>query len=344
MFERFTDRARRVVVLAQEEARLLDHDYIGTEHIFLGLVHEGEGIGAQVLTSFGITLDEARNTVHSIVGTGTRAPSGHIPFTARAKKVLEYGLREALQLGHNFIGTEHVLLGLLRVGDGPGVEALVILGADPVAVRQRMIELLSELAVEKATGPAPRPLAVAAEAACAFCGRDLYAVDRAVTNHQGVFICNECAAAAVQTMAEADEPGAPLRALSLPPRVFGDVPDDEAVQEISALFSTWSTNAFDASFLDCVVGGERLASVQSELRARHASQLTPNLFDVDRVRFVSASEAAVRFRMTLLPHQTFDGRARRTPTGWKISRDTYCAVARLGGVACGDDEWDDDAS
>jgi ATP-dependent Clp protease ATP-binding subunit ClpC len=114
MFERFTDRARRVVVLAQEEARMLNHNYIGTEHILLGLIHEGEGVAAKALESLGISLDAVREQVQEIIGQGQQAPSGHIPFTPRAKKVLELSLREALQLGHNYIGTEHILLGLIR--------------------------------------------------------------------------------------------------------------------------------------------------------------------------------------------------------------------------------------
>jgi len=116
MFERFTDRARRVVVLAQEEARMLNHNYIGTEHILLGLIHEGEGVAAKALESLGISLDAVREQVQEIIGQGQQAPSGHIPFTPRAKKVLELSLREALQLGHNYIGTEHILLGLIREG------------------------------------------------------------------------------------------------------------------------------------------------------------------------------------------------------------------------------------
>src|SRR3982075_765224 len=107
MFERFTDRARRVVVLAQEEARMLNHNYIGTEHILLGLIHEGEGVAAKSLESLGISLEGVRSQVEEIIGQGQQAPSGHIPFTPRAKKVLELSLREALQLGHNYIGTEH---------------------------------------------------------------------------------------------------------------------------------------------------------------------------------------------------------------------------------------------
>jgi hypothetical protein len=345
MFERFTDRARRVVVLSQEEARLLEHNYIGTEHILLGLIHEGEGIGAKALADIGVDIGAARDAVIGLVGRGSRPPSGHIPFTPHAKTVLEFSLREAMQFGHNYIGTEHILLGLVRVEDGKGVEVLVQLGVDPARIRPRVTTLLAGGEAPASSGPLrQRPLSVAAEAACAFCGRDLYAVERAVTNHMGVYICDECAAAAVQTMAEADDPGAPLKALSLPPQVYGDVPDHDAVQQIVALFSAWSTNAYDLSFLEQVEDGARLVGVQAELRSLHGAQPAPNLFDVDRVRFVSGTEAAVRFRMTLLPHQTFDGRARHAAGGWKISRDTYCAVARVGGVACPDDEWDDDAS
>jgi ATP-dependent Clp protease ATP-binding subunit ClpC len=142
MFERFTDRARRVVVLAQEEARMLNHNYIGTEHILLGLIHEGEGVAAKALESLGISLEAVRQQVEEIIGQGQQAPSGHIPFTPRAKKVLELSLREALQLGHNYIGTEHILLGLIREGDGVAAQVLVKLGADLNRVRQQVIQLL----------------------------------------------------------------------------------------------------------------------------------------------------------------------------------------------------------
>src|SRR4051794_39837972 len=143
VFERFTDRARRVVVLAQEEARLLNHNYIGTEHILLGLIHEGEGVAAKALESLGISLEAVRAQVEEIIGHGGSAPSGHIPFTPRAKKVLELSLREALQLGHNYIGTEHILLGLIREGEGVAAQVLVKLGADLSRVRQQVIQLLS---------------------------------------------------------------------------------------------------------------------------------------------------------------------------------------------------------
>ena len=142
MFERFTDRARRVVVLAQEEARLLNHSYIGTEHILLGLIHEADGVAAIALERLGISLEAVRERVQGIIGEGDVAPTGHIPFTPRAKKVLELSLREALQLGHNYIGTEHILLGLIREGEGVGAHVLVNLGADLSAVRQEVIQVL----------------------------------------------------------------------------------------------------------------------------------------------------------------------------------------------------------
>src|SRR5260221_2160181 len=142
MFERFTGRARRVVVLAQEEARMLDHNYIGTEHILLGLIREGEGVAAKALESLGISLEAARQQVEEIIGPGRQAPSGHIPFTPRAKTVLELSLREALQLGHDYIGTEHILLGLIREGEGVAAQVLVRLGADLNRMRQQVIESL----------------------------------------------------------------------------------------------------------------------------------------------------------------------------------------------------------
>ena len=143
MFERFTDRARRVVVLAQEEARRLNHNYIGTEHILLGLIQEGEGHAAKALEELNINIDSVRSEVVEIIGEGQQSPSGHIPFTPRAKKVLELSLREALQLGHNYIGTEHILLGLIREGEGVAAQVLKKLGAELSQVRQTVIKLIS---------------------------------------------------------------------------------------------------------------------------------------------------------------------------------------------------------
>ena len=143
MFERFTDRARRVIVLAQEEARMLNHNYIGTEHILLGLIQEGEGVAAKALESMGISLEDVRGEVEAIIGHGTQPHNGHVPFTPRAKKVLELSLREGLQMGHKYIGTEFLLLGLIREGEGVAAQVLTKLGADLPRVRQQVIQLLS---------------------------------------------------------------------------------------------------------------------------------------------------------------------------------------------------------
>ena len=155
MFERFTDRARRVLVLAQEEARLLNHSFIGTEHILLGLIHEGEGVAAKALEQLGVSLEAVREKVEETIGLSGTAPTGSPPFTPRAKKVLELSLREALQLGHNYIGTEHMLLGLVREGEGVAAQVLVSLGADLARVRQQVIQLLSGYQGKESVGAGP---------------------------------------------------------------------------------------------------------------------------------------------------------------------------------------------
>jgi ATP-dependent Clp protease ATP-binding subunit ClpC len=156
MFERFTDRARRVMVLAQEEARMLKHDYIGTEHILLGLIQEGDGVAAHALESLGITQEEVRQQVEASVGRGQQAPKGgHIPFTPQGKKALQLSLREAMHLGHSYIGTEHILLGLIREGEGPAAQVLVRLGADQNRVRHQVIQLLRGYQGGSEPGTAP---------------------------------------------------------------------------------------------------------------------------------------------------------------------------------------------
>jgi hypothetical protein len=166
MFERFTDRARRVVVLAQEEATGLKHNYIGTEHLLLGLVREREGVASEALESLGISLEAVRSEVEQIIGQGQAAVVGQVPFTPRAKKVLELSLREALQLGHSYIGTEHILLGLIREGEGVAAQVLVKLGGGDLSrVRQQVIQLLSgfaggEEAAERRVAREPRPTVV----------------------------------------------------------------------------------------------------------------------------------------------------------------------------------------
>jgi ATP-dependent Clp protease ATP-binding subunit ClpC len=147
MFERFTNRARHVVVLAQEEARRLQHNYIGTEHVLLGLLGEPDGPAGRALEGLGMSLEATRHEVTAIIGTGTAAPSGHIPFTPRAKKTLELSLREALQLQHNYIGTEHILLGLIREGEGVAAQILTK-HADLTAIRVAVLDLLPAASAE----------------------------------------------------------------------------------------------------------------------------------------------------------------------------------------------------
>ena len=186
MFELFTDRARRVVVLATEEARLLNHNYVGTEHLLLGLIHEGEGVAAQALESLGISLEAARQQIEEIIGQGQSAPSGHIRFTPRTKKVLELSHREARQLGHNYIGTEHILLGLIREGEGLAAQVLVKLGADLNRVRQQVVHLLhahrGKAPVSAGAGPLEREVTADLVSRIGAIESRLSAVERRVGN------------------------------------------------------------------------------------------------------------------------------------------------------------------
>ena len=199
MFERFTDKARRVVVLAQEEARMLNHNYIGTEHLLLGLIHEGEGVAARALESLGVSLTAVRRNVEEIVGQGQAAPTGHIPFTPRAKKVLELSLREALQLGHNYIGTEHILLGLIREGEGVAAQVLQKLGADLNRVRQTVIQLLSGyVGRAQASGAGELPTGWTVEQEV---DEELHAPMRAAVSAEDFPTCPSCGAALAETIA-----------------------------------------------------------------------------------------------------------------------------------------------
>jgi ATP-dependent Clp protease ATP-binding subunit ClpA len=196
MFERFTERARYVVVLAQDEARTLKHNYIGTEHILLGLLREEEGLAARVLRSFGITLEEVRAQVARIIGQGVEVTAGQIPFTPRAKKVLELALREALSLGHNYIGTEHILLGLVRENDGVGARILRDFGADADKIRSEIMHVLSGSAGERA----PREVEPGIMIHCPRCDAPVESVGTAMTSGRfaveghGERTCDSCGA------------------------------------------------------------------------------------------------------------------------------------------------------
>ena len=213
MFERFTDRARRVVVLAQEEARLLNHNFIGTEHLLLGMIHESEGIAAQVLERAKISLEAARRKVQATSRAGQWSPPGHIPFTPRAKKVLEMALREALQLGANFIGTEHLLLGLLHEGEGAGVRVLKDFEADLDRMRERAVELGGRELLDRSSPGKPEiqpsPSTRTAVLHCSFCLEPQDRVAKLIAG-PGVYICDRCVALCQEILDEETPPsGAP---------------------------------------------------------------------------------------------------------------------------------------
>jgi hypothetical protein len=345
MFERFTDRARRVVVLAQEEARLLNHNYIGTEHLLLGLLAERESVAARVLHSLDVDLADARAQVREIIGDGVTAPSGHIPFTPRAKKVLELALREALQLDHNYIGTEHILLGLVREGQGVAARVLGNLGADLGRVRHVVIEVLSDLGREPTTVPAGgnSPLVLEPVAAplggrlssqprCALCGRTEERVTHLLVAG-GTMLCDDCvrdAAAQLDALPE----DAPAR-VRFRRRDVGIIDKEAATRAIERAFEAviGPLRVAPEAALWAVEGG---ADTEPLLRQLHEdSQHAPvvvNDVTVERVRFLDQSEAEVSLGIWLagnpqpLPQPAH---AVLEDGTWKVSRATIEQSAAL---------------
>jgi ATP-dependent Clp protease ATP-binding subunit ClpC len=211
VFERFTDGARRVVVLALEESRLLEHNFIGTEHLLLGLIHGGEldrdDVAFNALETLNISRVAVREKVEHIVGRGGSAPGGHLPFTPRAKAALEFALREAMQLGHGYIGTEHILLGLIREGEGVAAEVLVGLGADLATARQRVIEIVEERGTGTAGSPGPATRQPTPPT-CSFCDRPLGASEHYAVG-QNAAICDECVRSAYNALLAPDDDPSP---------------------------------------------------------------------------------------------------------------------------------------
>jgi Clp amino terminal domain, pathogenicity island component/ClpX C4-type zinc finger len=328
VFERFTDRARRVVVLAQEEARLLDHNYIGTEHILLGLIHEGDGVAAKALESLDISLDDVRAEVEEIIGRGSEMPSGHIPFTPRAKKVLELALREALQLGHNYIGTEHVLLGLIREGEGVAAQVLVKLGADLSRVRQQVIQVLSGYAgttkAPDTPGAARLGSGQVGQPVCSFCGRDLWEAAHYVRGEVAM-ICDACVAAAT-TMLSGAQPD--QHVLFLPVRIFGTEPEPGAADAIMDAI----VRAFDltdaAQMLACVEDGADLVGATERLLAQRPDHLPSLEVRVDRIRFSTDDRAVVRITRSVgeVVAEANEIRVVRVDGRWLVSRDSFTHV------------------
>jgi hypothetical protein len=347
MFERFSDRARRVVVLAQEEARILNHNYIGTEHILLGLLAENEGIAAQVLHSLDVDLEEARTQVREIIGHGATAPSGHVPFTPRAKMVLELSLREALQLGHNYIGTEHILLGLVREGEGVAARVLETLGADLGRVRHVVIELLSDLGREPSSAPvggasvraqgvlAAVPGApLTSQSRCSLCGRGEDRIENLLVAG-GVSVCDECVRDAVAQL-DALPADAPKR-VRFRRRDVGLTDKEAAMRAIERAFEAviGPLRLPPEEALWAVEGGGDTEPLlrQFDADARHAPVLV-NDVTVERVRFLDESEAEVNLGIWLAgnPQPMLQpGHAVLQDGTWKVSRATieqFAAQAR----------------
>jgi hypothetical protein len=365
VFERFTDRARRVVVLAQEEARLLNHNYIGTEHLLLGLIHEGEGVAAQVLTGMDVSLDTVRRKVEEIIGFGSRAPSGHIPFTPRSKKVLEMSLREALQLGHNYIGTEHILLGLLREGEGVAAQVLTKLGCDLSGVRQTVVQLLSghpeqaeaitrsvsgELPPEPDSSISAAPRSGIEPARCGFCGIPSPECGPLFTGVSAALICSACArvAAGPSVRFPAGRMTAPPVRESLDVKaaryhVMGPPPEDEdaARGEIADAFKHLMELSPDGSILVNVEDGRELKPYGDEILARVGWFIRERENVVERVKFLDASHAVVWWELQFASGQPVvpwavyhEGRAVVDDGRWKVARETVCERWAQAGVRC----------
>jgi hypothetical protein len=341
VFERFTDRARRVLVLAQEEARLLNHSFIGTEHILLGLIHEGEGVAAKALEQLGISLDKVRSKVQETIGLSGTAPTGSPPFTPRAKKVLELSLREALQLGHNYIGTEHMLLVLVREGEGVAAQVLVSLGADLARVRQQVIQLLTGYQGKESVGAEPgspvRPQGPVAHVGgvssagtsrgtCSFCGRDLWEVDRYVWTGVAT-ICAGCVALDSAAIEDETPPGGEV---AFPPRLFGSPPDDGAVAEVVAAFQ--STFGPAPRSRDAFEDAEDLEPYLEELESQYP--VRPGLVRVASLRFIAPGWVEVEFVLRLFdPALSIEGNAVCQDGRWMVTRPTVVRALARAGIA-----------
>jgi len=344
VFERFTDRARRVLILAQEEARLLNHSFIGTEHILLGLLAEGEGVAAKALEQLDISLEAARQKVEDIVVLSGTAPMGSPPFTPRAKKVLELSYRESLQLGHDFIGTEHLLLGLVSEGEGVGAQVLVSLGADLARVRQKVIELLSGYQGEESVGAGPRVTGAistgpqARLVACSFCGRQPPEAGQLISGNDA-FICEHCVRQ-LSGQLSGQEHGVDS---GVTPTGTSPDNEDEARIQIAHSFSALTTPSDDGQSVPSVERGQDLGpSLLAFRRSSLVAETSALTVSVDEVVFLDAEHAAVWFTLyvdgnPLLSH--LRGTADVVEGEWKVARSTFCELMARAGVSC---PWETD--
>jgi len=340
VFERFTDRARRVLVLAQEEARVLNHGFIGTEHILLGLMDEGEGVGAKALEQLEVSVDDARRMVEEIVGASGNPPTGSPPFTPRAKKVLELSLREALQLGHNYIGTEHILLGLLREGEGVAAQVLVSLGLDLDRVRQEVVQLLSGYQSPAVLEPGWSGRRRGELVACSFCGRRPPDSGRLVSGRAGVFICELCLTELSGRLhGEEDDREDPEEIRREPVVILARSPADvqTAVREVSFAFHDAFILSEDRKTVPSVEGGELLGPCLKEAQERHADlRRKDQSITVEDIEFLDDGHAVVMFTVSLAgrPSMTLRGDAVVVDGHWLMARATFCELMTLAGVEC----------
>jgi len=319
MFERFTDRARRVVVLAQEQARMLGHDYIGSEHMLLGLCADDAG-AAHVLRVHDVTYAAARSEIEARVGSGAGAPTGHIPFTADAKKAMEGALKECAQLGHHEVRAEHLLLGLLRDKKCTAAQVIAKLADDVDALKRNVIASAGGTSEAAATVSAPQLRVAMAGSMCVVCGRDLWDVDRFVRGERGA-VCDACVRAGQRALDSST-----ARESTMPPRPFGDPPPTpEALDEIAAAYA-------DGLSSDAVEDRNALRPFVDQAAQRNHG-LTMRLV-VQRVRLVDPDHAEVRFVMVVsngmqLP---MEGHAVKRDGRWLVARSTVVALLRRGGV------------
>jgi hypothetical protein len=320
VFEQFTDRARRVLVLAQEEARLLNHGFIGTEHILLGLLGEGEGVAAVAMDLLGVSSEQVRSRVQNTAGRPSASP-GSPPFTPRAKHVLELALRESLQLGHTYIGTEHILLGLVREGEGTGAQILIGLGFEPDRIRHEVVQLLSGHKV----------------IACSLCGRRPPESGQLINSENGAFVCEHCINDLTARLATDSAENGRTSATTVV--VTGRVPADQeaARTDIALAFQGVFVLSEDRRTVPCVDGGDRLGPCLKEAQERHAAmRRTDRPVTIESVQFVDEGHAVVSFAVSLegLSPESRRGSALVVGSSWKVARATFCELMDLAGVRC----------
>jgi Clp amino terminal domain, pathogenicity island component/ClpX C4-type zinc finger len=336
VFERLTDRARRCLVLAQEEARLMNHSFIGTEHLLLGLIGESDGLGAKAIGELGISLEDARTKVREIVGTFPTPHDGSPPFTPRAKKVLELALREALQFGHNYIGTEHLLLGLVREGEGVAAQVFVAYGVSLDEVRQQALRHIS--GVEVADVPPELVRSHSGQlVVCSFCGDRPPESGRLISGRRGAFICENCVRRWHDRFVE--DTGDDQQDTPHPEVVTGRTPaaEEPARMEIALAFGHALVLSDDRRTVPSVEGGELLGPCLKEAQVRHASwRRHHGGVTIDHIEFLDENEASVVFTIAVegVTSNPLRGRARVVDSTRKVARETFCLLMSLAGVDC----------